>query len=154
MAREKKPVPQCEEMDVFRTTDKHNRFTDDNKEILNPTPMQPPLGYKPSLSLSEQIRLQVRQFKHLEDNEPETEDEADDFEIDDDPQPVSRWENDMVPSIKETRARYAELERQAKLYAKAPGREGGDDDKKTTPDAHQPATEPKRKVDRSEPPTQ
>lgn len=106
--------------DVFKTTDKHNRFSEDNKEILNPTPVAPPIGYKPSLSLAEQIRQQVRAFKHMEDTEPETEEEADDFEIEDDPQPHSRWENDMIPSIKESRARLRALEEQERLYAKPP----------------------------------
>lgn len=111
--------------DVFRTTDKVNRFDENGHEILNPTPMQPPLGYKPSLSLAEQIRLQVRQLKSLEDMEPETEEEADDFDIEDDPQPASRWENDMVPSIKESRARARELEAQLRRYAKPPTEEPG-----------------------------
>lgn len=106
--------------DVFKTTDKHNRFNVDGHEILNPTPMQPPLGYKATLSLAEQIRQQVRAFKALDDTEPESEEEADDFEVDDDPQPESRWENDMIPSIKETRARARLLEAQAKLYAVPP----------------------------------
>lgn len=104
--------------DVYKTTDKENRFSEDNKEILNPTPMQPPLGYKPGLSLAEQIRQQVRTLKGLEDMEPETEEEADDFEIEDDPAPQSRWENDMIPSIKEARKRLRALEERAKLYAK------------------------------------
>lgn len=46
--------------DVYKTTDKTNRHNEEGHEILNPTPMQPPLGYKPQLSLAEQIRLQVR----------------------------------------------------------------------------------------------
>lgn len=107
--------------DVFRTTDKRNRFSADNGEILNPTPMQPPLGYKPSLSLVEQIRQQVRAFKHLDDQEPETEEEADDFEIEDDPAPHSRWENDMIPSIKEARARVRALEEKERLFAAPKG---------------------------------
>lgn len=106
--------------DVYKTTDKKNRFSEDNKEILNPTPMQPPLGYKPTLSLAEQIRQQVRAYKHIEDNEPETEEEADDFEIVDDPAPPSRWENDLIPSIKETRARLRALEEAERLFAKKP----------------------------------
>lgn len=106
--------------DVYKTTDKHNRFSEDNKEILNPTPMQPPLGYKPSLSLVEQIRQQIRTFKQLDDTEPETEEEADDFEIDDDPIMHSRWENDTIPSIKETRATMRRLEEEARRYAVAP----------------------------------
>ncbi|UDN67577.1 hypothetical protein [robinz microvirus RP_56] len=104
--------------DVFKTTDKHNRFSAENKEILNPTPMQPPLGYKPQVSLVEQIRQQVRQLKHLDDTEPESEEDADDFEIEEDPILESRWENDMIPSIKETRARIRDLEAREKMYAK------------------------------------
>jgi len=106
--------------DVYKTTDKANRFNADGHEILNPTPMQPPLGYKKTPSLAEQIRQQVRQLKNLEDMEPETEEEADDFDITDDPQPHSRWENDMIPSIKETRARIRELEKQERRYAAPP----------------------------------
>lgn len=108
--------------DVFKTTDKKNRFSANNEEILNPTPMQPPLGYKASPSLVEQIRQQVRAMKHLDDTEPETEEEADDFEIDDDPAPQSRWENDMIPSIKEARARVRALEEAERRFAapKAP----------------------------------
>lgn len=102
--------------DVYRTTDKHNRHDPNGHEVLNPTPMAPPVGYKPSLSLAEQIRMQVRTLQAM-DMEPETEEEADDFDIDDDPAPLSRWENDMIPSIKETRKRARELEAEARLYA-------------------------------------
>lgn len=107
--------------DVYKTTDKFNRFSEDNHEILNPTPVAPPLNYKPGLSLVEQIRQQVRLAKSMDDHEPETEEEADDFEIAEDPQPESRWENDMIPSIKETRKRIRELEAAERKYARAPG---------------------------------
>lgn len=121
--------------DVYKTTDKKNRFSVDNKEILNPTPMQPPLGYRPQLSLAEQIRQQVRQLKSLDDMEPESEDEADDFEIQDDPPMMgSRWENDQTPSIKEVRARYKQLEEQARLYAVPPAPKA--------PDPAEPGNEP------------
>lgn len=106
---------------VFATTDKYNRHDENGHEVLNPTPMQPPLGYKPTPSLAETIRQQVRQMQHLTDTEPETEEEADDFEIDEDPQPQSRWENDMIPSIKETRKRMREIEEEARLYANPAG---------------------------------
>lgn len=103
--------------DVYKTTDKHNRHDEHGHEILNPTPVAPPLGYKPSLSLAEQIRLQIRQLKSLDDKEPETEEEADDFEMDEDPQPQSRWENDMVPSIRELRKRWRDLQEEERLTA-------------------------------------
>lgn len=103
--------------DVFKTTDKRNRFSEDGHEILNPTPVSPPLGYRKTLSLAEQIRQQVRQLKHIDDDEPETLEEADDFEIDDDPAPSSRWENDMVPSVKEAQRKAKQLEAEVKKYA-------------------------------------
>lgn len=105
-------------MDEYKTTDKNNRFDEYGREVLNPTPMQPPLGYTKAPSLAQQIREQILSMRALEDNDPETEEEADDFEIEDDPAPVSRWENDLVPSIKETRARARALEQELKLYAK------------------------------------
>lgn len=104
------------EIDAYRTTDKENRHNDQGHEILNPTPMQPPLGYNPQPSLAEQIRRSLRQLKD-EDMEPETLEEADDFEIDDDPPIPSRWENDNIPSIKEIGLRNKELEKQAKLLS-------------------------------------
>ncbi|QXP08105.1 MAG: hypothetical protein [Arizlama microvirus] len=104
--------------DVYKTTDKHNRFDESGHEVLNPTPMQPPLGYERPVSLVDQIRQQIRNYKMLEDNEPETEEEADDFEIEEDPIMQSRWENDMVPSIKEARQRLRRLEEAEKLFAK------------------------------------
>lgn len=106
--------------DVYKTTDKLNRFDEHGREILNPTPMQPPLGYRAQPSLAEQIRQHIRSMKHLEDDEPETEEEADDFDIEDDPIIESRWENDMVPSIKEVRARGKLLEQEARKYAQPP----------------------------------
>lgn len=125
--------------DVYKTTDKTNRFSEDNKEILNPTPMQPPVGYKPALTLTEQIRQQIRTYKNMDDNEPETEEEADDFDCIDDPQPESRWENDMIPSIKETRQRLRELEAREKLYAKAKEKTPPEEPK-LDPDAELPKT--------------
>lgn len=105
--------------DVYKTTDRANRFNENGEEVLNPTPLQPPVGYRAQPSLIETIRAQVRAHHYATlDMEPETEEEADDFDIPDDPaDPQSRWENDMIPSIKETRARIKELEAQERLYA-------------------------------------
>lgn len=105
--------------DQYKTTDKWNRFDEDGREILNPTPVSPPLGYRKTPSLSDQIREQVLALHRLEkDFEPETEEEADDFDIDDDPAPVSRWENDMVPSIKELRRLKTEMEENERVFAR------------------------------------
>jgi len=86
-------------------------------EIGNPTPMQPPLGYKKSVSLAEQIGQQVRLAKlemlenrHLD----ETEEEADDFAIGDDYEPLSPHENDHVPSVVELKKKAKALNERIK----------------------------------------
>lgn len=92
-------------------------------EVLDPTPMQPPLGYKPTPTLSEQIRMQVMQMKaDLLNDESigETEEEADDFEIGDDFEPLSRHENDHIPPIGILKARvkaYNKLIKEANAQA-------------------------------------
>jgi len=95
-----------------RTNLKHNEF---GLEIVSPKPMQPPLGYKRAPSLSEQIRQQVLAHKlemleHLE----ETEEEADDFEVEDDFEPASPHENEHMPTVKELRLRAKEINEEVK----------------------------------------
>lgn len=79
------------------------RHDKNGHEMLDPTPMQPPLGYKRTPTLSEQIAQQVRQMKMeiaLGDSDiEETEEEADDFEVGDDFEPLSAYENDHIPPI-------------------------------------------------------
>lgn len=96
------------------TTERHDK---DGAEILDPRPMQPPLGYKRAPSLAEQIRQQVIASKLDElANLAETEEEADDFEIDDELGPYSPHENDGMPTIKELKVHVekinAEIKRQ------------------------------------------
>lgn len=84
------------------------RHNEDGEELLDPTPMQPPLGYKKTLSLSEQIAQQIRRMKLeiLNDESiQETDEEADDFNIGDDYEPISKHENDHIPSIGELKKR-------------------------------------------------
>lgn len=82
-----------------RAPEKHD---ENGGEIGDPTPMQPPLGYKKSLSLSEQIAQQVRiaNLKILEDMAlEETDEEADDFDVGEDYEPLSKHENDHMPTL-------------------------------------------------------
>jgi len=83
------------------------RHSKEGHEQLDPTPMQPPLGYKRTPTLSEQIAAQVRQMKVdlLADSElEETDEEADDFDVGDDFEPMSPYENDHIPSIRVLKA--------------------------------------------------
>lgn len=107
-----------ETSDVFKA-DKlaPQRHNENGEEILDPTPMQPPLGYKKTLSLHEQIAQQVRLAKMqlLDDvNLEETDEEADDFDIGDDFEPVSPHENDHIPSVKKMKAAAAALNKKIK----------------------------------------
>lgn len=84
----------------------------DGREVPNPTPMAPPLGYKRTPSLAEQIRQMVRAEKFSQDiaNQGlETFEEADDFDIGDDFDPHSPYEADFEPvrSLKDKAAREA-----------------------------------------------
>lgn len=93
------------------------RHDEHGREILDPTPMQPPLGYKKTPTLSEQIAQQVRRMKLellQDDSVQETDEEADDFEVGDDFEPLSPHENDHMPSIKELKKRAQEINAQIK----------------------------------------
>lgn len=88
------------------------RHNEAGEEILDPTPMQPPLGYRKTLSLSEQIAQQVRiaHLKILEDTAvAETEEEADDFEVGEDFEPLSPYENDHMPTIANLKKKAKEI---------------------------------------------
>lgn len=77
---------------------------EDGREVLDPTPMEPPLGWKRQPSLAEQIRDMVRSEQlraAAEAQGMETFEEADDFEVDDDYDPSTPFENDFDPPIKE-----------------------------------------------------
>lgn len=76
----------------------------DGREYLDPTPIAPPIGYKRQPSLSDQIREMVRNERlqaELEAAGLETFEDADDFEVGDDYDPSTPWENDTTPSVKE-----------------------------------------------------
>lgn len=86
------------------------RHNENGEELLDPTPMQPPIGYKKTPSLFEQV-LQANRVAQLEQLRglSETEDEADDFEIADDFVPNSEYENDHVPSLAVLKRRAQEI---------------------------------------------
>lgn len=95
------------------------KHDEDGGEIGDPTPMQPPLGYRKTPSLSEQIAQQVRiaHLKILEDQSvSETDDEADDFEVGDDYEPLSKYENDHVPTLAKLKARAKEINDQIREH--------------------------------------
>jgi len=93
-----------EESPEIRSDDMHptnmKRFNAKGEELLDPTPMAPPLGYKRQPSLYEQIQAAVRQSKLDELYQlEETEEDADDFEVGDDFEPFSEHENEHMPTL-------------------------------------------------------
>lgn len=76
----------------------------DGKEYLDDTPIAPPVGYKRQPSLAEQIRVMVRNERlamELSAQGVETFEESEDFDIGDDFDPSTPWENDFDPSLQE-----------------------------------------------------
>lgn len=78
---------------------------DAGREILDDTPMAPPVGLSRTPPMWEVIRDMVRSERLAQaasESGHETFEEADDFDIPDDPgDPYTPWENDFDPSAKE-----------------------------------------------------
>jgi len=82
--------------------------------------MEPPLGYRKEPSLFELVQLQVHNARIRELEEAfgaETEEEADDFVVDDEMEPFSPHENDGAPTVAELRAEIQRMEEEAALAA-------------------------------------
>jgi hypothetical protein len=76
------------------------------REVLDPTPMAPPIGYKRQPSMIDHIRSVVRRemSEAAARREMETFEEADDFEIGDDFDPSSPYEEIFEPAVSEPAA--------------------------------------------------
>lgn len=100
-------------LDKYPTDNLHNlRHDKHGRELLDPVPMQPPVNYTRPPSLIETVREQIRAHHRLAaDAELDSEEEADDFEMDDDANdPRSRYENDFEPSLKAIRENRAQID--------------------------------------------
>lgn len=90
-------------------------LNDRGELIPDPTPMAPPIGYRPQPDMMQMIRDQVRlaSIEAARDG-LETEDEADDFDVGDDPEIRSPYELDVeseVPiKVLKARAEAAQLD--------------------------------------------
>lgn len=66
------------------------------REQPNPVPMQPPIGYKKSPSIADQMRAMIAQASYeAKMAGAETEEEANDFDVGEDMEPHSPWEHDF-----------------------------------------------------------
>jgi len=66
------------------------------QELPNPVPLSPPIGYVKPVSIADQIRQAIRQASfEAQMAGMETEEEANDFDVGEDTEPHSPWENDF-----------------------------------------------------------
>lgn len=93
---------------------KGKRLDQDGRELPDPTPLAPPVGYNRQPSISEQIRDMVRSEAlraAAEAGGVETFEEADDFDVGDDFDPSSPYEQQFDPvSVSELRRRAKEAQ--------------------------------------------
>jgi len=70
----------------------------EGRELPNPTPVAPPVGYKRQPTIAEQMRQMIRQASYeASQMGAETEAEANDFDVGEDMEPDSPYENDFEP---------------------------------------------------------
>jgi len=77
------------------------RLDEKGREILDGRPMEPPVGYNPQPSLMDKIRKMVHDAqiqRDLDKAGAETFDEANDFDVGDDYDPSSPWEQYYEPT--------------------------------------------------------
>lgn len=125
----KKPEVVKNPHEPIPTTEKHGReynirsttLDPSGREIVSPLPMEPPLGYRKQESMAQQIRRMV-QSEHLRiaaaNAGMETLEEADDFDVGDDYEPHSPWENDFDPPISELTKAGREIQRERQQQEK------------------------------------
>lgn len=120
MANEKYPHYPAS-LPKFSHQGKYNEFS---HEVMDPTPMEPPLGYKKQPSMVELIREQIRSARLAEEAEAagmETFEESEDFDVGDDYDPQSPYENEFDPPIATIKS---EVEKERKTRSRGGGAGG------------------------------
>lgn len=102
---------------------KGRRMDKDGSEMPDPTPMAPPVGYVKQPSMWDIQREAIRAAKLelarelAEEAGFESPEEADDFDVDDDPEIQTRYQIDETESVMEHRRRMTEAEDSARRSA-------------------------------------
>lgn len=125
---------------------KPNRFSLDERgrEVNDGRPMAPPVGYKRTPSLAEQIREMVRSERiaaELEAQGVETFAEADDFNVGDDIDPRSPYEEYFEPTPLEELIARERAEREAQAPPQSPPKAVSDPGSQTPPGSQPPPVE-------------
>lgn len=105
----------------IRVRARYDRIDELGREIPDPVPMAPPVGYQRQPSLTERIRDMVRS-EHLRiaalEAGQETFEEADDFEVGDDLDPSTPYEEVFDPVDSEARMRLRQADYAASVEAR------------------------------------
>jgi len=82
---------------VLREQSVQSKYLDEKgREIPNATPMEPPVGYVKRKTIAEQMREMIAAASaEAAQAGAETEEEANDFDVDEDFDPTSPWEHDF-----------------------------------------------------------
>lgn len=134
-----KDVVDPESGEVISSLDKEGR------EILDATPIAPPVGWTNEPNMFDYVRELVRSAqlaKEAEEAGMETFEESEDFDVDDDFDPSTPYENDFDPDIKEMQEAVAEHKRTTSSKAK---------ESKSAGDQPAPVTEPAQPAASAEP---
>lgn len=92
------------------------RLNAEGQEILDPTPVAPPVGYKRQPTMVDHIRAMVaseRLAQFAAEAGAETFEEADDFDVDDDPEISTPYEVYESEPVQELRRKLAAAEKDA-----------------------------------------
>jgi len=90
------PLPGTEQRPVFEQSVQSLHLDDYGRELPNPVPMAPPIGYKKSPSIADQMRAMMKQASYEATMAgAESEEEANDFDVGEDMDPHSPWENEF-----------------------------------------------------------
>jgi len=95
------PVPGLDVEPVHQPS-LHDQMYVDGRLMVSPLPIAPPLGYKKQPTLAEQMRAMIRSEAlrvAAQESGHETFEEADDFDVDDDFDPTSPFEEVFDPSL-------------------------------------------------------
>jgi len=90
------PLPGQEQPFLYEQSVQSQFLDEHGRELPNPTPMSPPLGYKKQPTIAEQMRQMIKMASYEAAHAgAETEEEANDFEVGEDMDPHTPYEHDF-----------------------------------------------------------
>nr|QJB20639.1 MAG: hypothetical protein [Microvirus sp.] len=109
-----------------------SQLDEEGREVLDDTPLAPPVGFTEQPSMAEYIRMMVQSERLRQEAEEagmETFEESEDFDVDDDFDPTTPYENDFDPDISELKSAVEEEKQRKKAPSQEPKKKSVDGDK-------------------------